>query len=111
MIDQNITYNYYDYIVVGAGLFGAAFAHTANSLGKKVLVIEKENHIGGACYTEKKDGVIIHKCGPHIFHTSDESLWKWINQFDNFRTFKNGISVGNAANDMGVVLQKAKMLR
>lgn len=81
--------DYYDYIVVGAGLFGAAFAHTANSLGKKVLVIEKENHIGGACHTEGKDGVIIHKCGPHIFHTSDKSLWEWINQFDNFKTFIN----------------------
>lgn len=89
MIDQNITYNYYDYIVVGAGLFGAAFAHTANALGKTVLIIEKENHIGGACYTEEKDGVIIHKCGPHIFHTSDKEIWDWVNQFDNFKTFIN----------------------
>ena len=75
---------YYDYIVVGAGLFGSAFANIVKNCGKKVLVIEKNNHIGGACYTEEKDGVIIHKCGPHIFHTSDKEIWDWVNQFDNF---------------------------
>ena len=67
--------NYFDFIVVGAGLFGAAFASTASSIGKKVLVIDKSNHIGGACYTEMVDGVAIHKCGPHIFHTNNSELW------------------------------------
>ena len=67
--------NYFDFIVVWAGLFGAAFASTASSLGKKVLVIDKNNHVGGACYTEVVDGVAIHWCGHHIFHTNNSELW------------------------------------
>ena len=93
MTDQNTICNsmecQYNYIVVGAGLFGAVFAHTAKTQGKSVLVIEQDDHIGGACYTEKEGGVIIHKCGPHIFHTNNKKLWNWINQFDEFKTFIN----------------------
>lgn len=81
--------NYFDFIVVGAGLFGAAFASTASSLGKKVLVIDKNNHVGGACYTEIVNGVAIHKCGPHIFHTNNSELWQWIQSFGEFKHFIN----------------------
>lgn len=81
--------NYFDFIVVGAGLFGAAFASTASSIGKKVLVIDKSSHIGGACYTEMVDGVAIHKCGPHIFHTNNSELWQWIQSFGKFKPFIN----------------------
>ena len=77
----------YDYIVVGAGFFGAICAHELNKKGKKVFVVEKRNHIGGNCFTEKRDGIDIHIYGPHIFHTNDEFVWKWINQFVSFNDF------------------------
>jgi UDP-galactopyranose mutase len=78
----------YDYLIVGAGLFGSICAYELNKRGKKVLVIECRNHIGGNCYTEKWDNINIHYYGPHIFHTSNEEVWKWINQFTNFKNFK-----------------------
>ena len=71
----------YDYLIVGAGLFGSVFAHEANKRGKKCLVIDKRNHIGGNVYTESFEGINIHKYGPHIFHTSNDKIWKYINQF------------------------------
>lgn len=81
--------NYFDFIVVGAGLFGAAFASTASSLGKRVLVIDKNSCVGGACYTEMVDGVPIHRHGPHIFHTNNSELWQWIQLFGEFKPFTN----------------------
>lgn len=78
----------FDYLIVGAGLYGSICAHELNKSGKKVLVIESRNHIGGNCYTENRDGINIHTYGPHIFHTSNEDVWKWINQFVEFNNFR-----------------------
>ncbi len=79
----------YDYLVVGAGLFGAVFAYEANKRGKKCLVIDKRDHIGGNIYTYEEAGIQVHKYGAHIFHTSDEKIWKYINQFATFNRFTN----------------------
>ena len=79
----------YDYLVVGAGLFGAVFAYEANQRGKKCLVIDKRDHIGGNIYTYEEAGIQVHKYGAHIFHTSDEKIWKYINQFATFNRFTN----------------------
>ena len=65
----------YDYLVVGAGLYGAVFAHEAKAAGKSVLVIEKRPHIGGNIYTEQVEGIHVHKYGAHIFHTNDAGVW------------------------------------
>lgn len=77
----------YDYVIVGSGFFGSICAYELNKIGKKVLVVESRNHIGGNCYTENRDNINIHTYGPHIFHTSDEYVWKWINQFVSFNNF------------------------
>jgi UDP-galactopyranose mutase len=77
----------YDYIIVGSGFFGSICAYELNKIGYKCLVLEKRNHIGGNCYTENKDRINIHNYGPHIFHTSNEQVWKWINQFVSFNDF------------------------
>jgi UDP-galactopyranose mutase len=77
----------YDYLIVGSGFFGSICAYELSKIGKKCLVIEKRNHIGGNCYTENRDNVNIHIYGPHIFHTSNEDVWKWINQFVRFNNF------------------------
>lgn len=79
----------YDYLVVGAGLFGAVFAHEMKKEGKKVLVIEKRNHLAGNIYTEDKDGIAVHKYGAHIFHTSNKAIWDYINQFVDFNQYIN----------------------
>lgn len=79
----------YDYIIVGSGIFGSIFAYEANKIGKKVLVLEKRNHIGGNCYTEKIENINVHKYGPHIFHTNDKRIWDYINQFAEFNNFVN----------------------
>lgn len=77
------------YLVVGAGLFGAIFAYEAAKKGHKVTVIEKRNHIAGNIYTEKIEEIQVHKYGAHIFHTSDKSIWDYINQFCEFNRFTN----------------------
>jgi len=79
----------YDFLVVGCGMFGAVFAQQAHQRGRKVLVIEKRDHIGGNCYTEQIEGIHVHKYGPHIFHTDDERLWNYVNQFVQFEPFVN----------------------
>ena len=79
----------YDYIIVGAGLFGATCAYELNKQGKKVLVIDKRNHIGGNIYTELKEGINVHKYGAHIFHTSNKEIWDYINQFGEFNNYIN----------------------
>jgi UDP-galactopyranose mutase len=79
----------YDYIIVGSGIFGSVFAHELNKLGKKVLILEKRNHIGGNCYTEKIENINVHKYGPHIFHTNDKRIWDYVNQFADFNNFVN----------------------
>jgi len=78
----------YDYIIVGSGFFGAICAHELSKTGKSVVVLEKRDHIGGNSYTEEKDGVHIHKYGPHIFHTNNKRIWEWINQFADFNNFR-----------------------
>ena len=70
----------YDYLIVGAGLFGSVFAHEAKKKGKKVLVIDKRSHIGGNIYTENINGIQVHKYGAHIFHTSSKEIWDYIQQ-------------------------------
>ena len=77
----------YDYLIVGAGIYGAVFARELINAGKKVLVIDKRYHIGGNCYTSNRDGINVHEYGPHIFHTSNEKVWDWVNQFTLFNNF------------------------
>lgn len=79
----------YDYLVVGSGLFGAIFAHEAKKAGKSVLVIEKRPNIAGNIYTEKIEGINVHKYGAHIFHTNDTRVWNYITQFAVFNRFTN----------------------
>lgn len=79
----------YDYLIVGAGIFGAVFAYEANKKGKKVLVIDKRNHIAGNIYTENVEGINVHKYGAHIFHTSDKQVWDYVNQFAEFNNYVN----------------------
>lgn len=79
----------YDYLVVGAGLFGAVFAHEAALKGKKVKVIEKRNHIAGNIYTREEEGIQVHQYGAHIFHTSDKENWDYVNQFAEFNRYTN----------------------
>ncbi|WP_294126813.1 UDP-galactopyranose mutase [uncultured Clostridium sp.] len=79
----------YDYLIVGSGLFGAVFAQEAKKKGKKVLVIDKRSNIAGNIYTEKVEGINFHKYGAHIFHTNNEKVWKYVNQFATFNRFTN----------------------
>lgn len=79
----------YDYLVVGSGLFGAVFAHEAKKKGKRVLVIEKRTHVAGNIYTEKVEGINVHKYGAHIFHTNNKKVWNYITQFAEFNRFTN----------------------
>lgn len=79
--------NKYDYLIVGAGLFGSVFARKAKELGKSCLVIEKRAHIGGNIYCENIEGIHVHKYGPHIFHTDIPGVWKWIKRFVEFNHF------------------------
>jgi UDP-galactopyranose mutase len=79
----------YDYLIVGAGLFGSVFAHEMHKAGKKVLVIERRNHIGGNIYTKTMEDINVHWYGPHIFHTSNKLVWDYINKFADFNNFIN----------------------
>lgn len=79
----------YDYLIVGAGLFGATFAFEMNKRGKKCLVIDRRKHIGGNIYCENINGINVHKYGAHIFHTSNKKIWNYVNQFCEFNNFIN----------------------
>lgn len=81
--------NHYDYLIVGAGLFGAVFAHEAAKTGESVLVIEKRDHIAGNVYTEDMEGIHVHKYGAHIFHTNLKHVWDYVQQFAAFNRFTN----------------------
>ena len=81
--------NKYDFLVVGAGLFGAVFAHEAKAAGKSVLVIDKRPTIAGNVYTEKVEGIHVHKYGAHIFHTNNKKVWEYVNRFAEFNRFTN----------------------
>ena len=79
----------YDYLIVGAGFFGAVFAHEAQKRGKRCLVVERRGHIGGNCYTADVESIHVHRYGAHIFHTSDRQIWTYINQFCTFNNYVN----------------------
>lgn len=79
----------YDYLVVGAGLFGAVFASEMKKVGKKCLVIDKRNHIAGNIYTEQVKGIHVHQYGAHIFHTSDRKIWQYVNNLAEFNNYVN----------------------
>lgn len=79
----------YDYIIVGAGLYGSVFAYEATKRGKKCLVIEKRDHVGGNIFTECIEGINVHKYGAHIFHTDDKAIWDYINKFADFNNYIN----------------------
>ncbi|MBX2900179.1 MAG: UDP-galactopyranose mutase [Cyclobacteriaceae bacterium] len=81
----------YDYLIVGAGLFGSVFAHEAKKRGKRCLVVDKRNHIGGNVYCEKKEGITVHKYGAHIFHTNDKTLWEYVNSFIPFNHYRHTV--------------------
>ena len=80
---------HYDYLIVGAGLYGAAFAERAKASGKTVLVIDKRGHIGGNVYTEDVEGIQVHRYGAHIFHTNDTIVWNYVNRFAEFNRYTN----------------------
>ena len=79
----------YDYLIVGAGLYGAVFAHALTKAGKRCLVIDRRSHIAGNIYTESVSGINVHKYGAHIFHTSDREVWDYVNQFAEFNNYIN----------------------
>lgn len=79
----------YDYLIVGAGLYGAVFAHEVKEAGKSVLVVDKRSHIAGNVYTEKMEGIHVHKYGAHIFHTNNKQVWDYVNRFADFNRFTN----------------------
>ena len=78
-----------DLLVVGAGLYGAVFAQQAKAAGKRVLVIDRRDHIAGNAYTEDTDGIKVHKYGAHIFHTNDKEVWNYVQKFAEFNRFTN----------------------
>ena len=81
--------NHYDYLIVGAGLYGAVFAQEAKKAGKICLVIDKRGHIAGNIYTEEVEGIQVHRYGAHIFHTSSKAVWQYVNQFAEFNRYTN----------------------
>lgn len=79
----------YDYLIVGAGLYGSVFAREMTDMGRRVLIVEKRNHIAGNVFTEKVAGINVHRYGAHIFHTNDENIWKYVNRFAKFNRYTN----------------------
>jgi UDP-galactopyranose mutase len=79
----------YDYLIVGAGLFGVTFARLATDAGKTCLIIDKRDHIGGNCYTENVEGINVHRYGAHIFHTNNKIIWDFVNRFAEFNNYIN----------------------
>ena len=79
----------FDYLIVGAGLFGAVFAREMTDAGRKCLVIDRRGHIAGNAYTETVEGIDVHRYGAHIFHTNDEEVWAYVNRFARFNRFTN----------------------
>ncbi|WP_374961415.1 UDP-galactopyranose mutase [Spongiibacter tropicus] len=79
----------YDFLIVGSGLYGSTCAYELSKLGKKVLVLEKKDHIGGNIYTENVEGIQVHRYGAHIFHTNDQGIWDYVNQFATFNRYTN----------------------
>ena len=80
---------HYDYLIVGAGLYGATFAHFAKKAGKTCLVIDKRPHLGGNIYCENREGINVHKYGAHIFHTNNPTVWNFVNSIVPFNRYTN----------------------
>ena len=93
----------YDYLIVGAGLFGNVWAHEATKRGKKCLVIDRRNHIGGNTYCQNVEGINVHTYGAHIFHTNDKDIWDYVNSFMEFNRYTNS----PVANYYGALHRKA----
>jgi UDP-galactopyranose mutase len=89
----------YDYLIIGSGLFGSVCARELTDLGYKCLVIDKRNHIGGNCYTEKIEGINVHIYGPHIFHTSNEIVWNYVNKYIKFNNYRHH-AIANYKNEL-----------
>lgn len=83
----------YDFLIVGSGLFGATFAQKCKEAGKTCLVIDKRNHIAGNVYTERVESIDVHRYGPHIFHTNNETIWKYVNRFTEFTQYVHRVKV------------------
>jgi len=79
----------YDFLIVGAGLFGSVFAHEASQRGKRCLVLDRRNHIGGNVFCQNVEGITVHKYGPHVFHTNDKSVWEYMCRFAEFNRYTN----------------------
>ena len=79
----------YDFLIVGAGLYGAVFAREAADAGRKVLVIDKRSQVGGNVYTKEVEGIHVHQYGAHIFHTNNAEVWAYVNRFSAFNRFTN----------------------
>jgi len=88
----------YDYLVIGAGLFGSIFAYEAHKANKKVLVIDKRSHIGGNCYDYLENDILVSKYGAHLFHTNNEEVWEYINKFDKWVRWDHQVlgKIGNS---------------
>ena len=82
-------HKHYDYLIVGAGLYGSVFSHEMAKNGKKCLVIDRRNHIAGNIYTHEVRGIQVHEYGAHIFHTSDKKIWEYVNEFAEFNHYVN----------------------
>ena len=83
----------YDYLIVGAGIFGSVFARELTDAGSKCLVIDKRSHIGGNCYTKNVEGINVHKYGAHIFHTNNKRVWDYINKWAVFNSYRHHLKV------------------
>ena len=79
----------YDYLIVGTGLFGSVFTYEMNKIGKKCMVIDKRDHVGGNIYTKLQGDIPVHKYGAHIFHTSNQKVWEYVNSFATFNHYIN----------------------
>ena len=86
---EGILLKYFDYLIVGSGLYGSVFAREAKKKGKKVLIIDKRNHLAGNIHTEELEGIQVHRYGAHIFHTSNKKVWDYVNQFAVFNRYTN----------------------
>lgn len=86
---------HYDYLIVGSGLFGSTFAYKANAAGKRCLVIDKRDHIGGNIFCDKIENINIHKYGAHIFHTSNKNIWDFVNKFVPFNNYRHSVLANN----------------
>ena len=86
----------YDYLIVGAGLFGAVFAHEARQAGRRCLVVDRRNTAGGNLYCRNVEGIAVHEYGAHIFHTDNEQVWQYVNRQVSFNRFTNSPQIGRA---------------